>query len=76
MRPASASDTRARSVIATSKQYLLHHGFPGRLSTAGHVAFPFTPPELDAGTAFRFSIYHIMEVEALASLFPVHVEDV
>ena len=35
-----------------------------------------SPPELDAGTAFRFSIYHIMEVEALASLFPVHVEDV
>lgn len=66
----------ARSVVATSKQFLLHHGFPGRLSTAGNVAFPFTPPELDAGTAFRFSIYHIMEVEALASLFPVHVEDV
>ena len=66
----------ARNVATTSKQYLLHHGFPGRLSTAGNVAFPFTPPELDAGTAYRFSIYHIMEVEDLAALFPVHVESV
>jgi hypothetical protein len=66
----------AKNVASTSKQYLLHHGFPGRKATAGNVAFPFTPPELDAGTAYRFSIYHIMEVRNLSTLFPVHEEDV
>jgi hypothetical protein len=35
---------RAGAEARTTKQYLLHHGFPGRLSTAGNVAFPFTPP--------------------------------
>jgi hypothetical protein len=30
---------------------------------------------LSAGTAYRFSIYHIMQVEALAPLFPVELED-
>ncbi|HEY1431100.1 MAG TPA: acyclic terpene utilization AtuA family protein [Stellaceae bacterium] len=69
------SAERAGAVVRTTKQYLLHHGFPGRLSTAGNVAFPFTPPELSGGTAYRFNVYHIMEVDALAPLFPVEIED-
>jgi hypothetical protein len=69
------SSERAAAVVRTTKQYLLHHGFPGRLSTGGNIAFPFTPPELSAATAYRFNIYHIMRVEALAPLFPVELED-
>jgi hypothetical protein len=66
----------AKSVVAVTKQYLLHHGFDGRISTGGNIAFPFTPAELDAGTAYRFSIYHIMTVLDLEPLFPVHIEQV
>jgi hypothetical protein len=69
------SAERAGAVVRTTKQYLLHHGFPGRLSTAGNVAFPFTPPELPGGTAYRFNVYHIMEVETLPPLFPLEIED-
>jgi len=65
----------AKSVATVFKQYLLHHGFPGRISTAGNLAFPFTPPEVAAGTAYRFSAYHVMEVDDLASLFPVTLDD-
>ena len=65
----------AMAVIKVFKQYLLHHGFPGRLSTGGNLAFPFTPPEVAAGTAYRFNAYHIMAVDALEPLFPVEVED-
>ena len=39
------------------------------------MAFPVTPPELMAGTAYRFNVYHVMQVDALAPLFPVSVED-
>lgn len=70
----AASPARAAEVIRTAKQYLLHYGFAGRLSTAGNLAFPFTPPELDAGAAYRFSIYHLMDAEDQADLFPVTVE--
>lgn len=66
----------ALTVAKTTKQYLLHHGFAGRLSTAGNLAFPFTPPEVVAGRAYRFSAYHVMEVDDLAALFPVEVEEV
>jgi hypothetical protein len=71
----AATADEAMAVIKVFKQYLLHHGFPGRLSTGGNLAFPFTPPEVAAGTAYRFNAYHIMAVDALEPLFPVEVED-
>jgi hypothetical protein len=67
-------EDEARAVAATCKQYLLHAPFPGRISTAGNLGFPFTPPELTAGDAYRFSLYHIMDVDDLAPLFPVATE--
>lgn len=70
---ATAAD--AKSVATVFKQYLLHNGFPGRISTGGNLAFPFTPPEVMAGAAYRFSAYHVVEVDVLAPLFPVTVED-
>ena len=67
---------RALAVVKSTKQYLLHHGFPGRLSTSGNIAFPFTPPELSAGPAYRFNVYHLMQVDDLAPYFPVELETV
>ena len=65
----------AATAVRAFKQYLLHHGFAGRLSTAGNIAFPFTPAELDAGTAYRYNVYHIMKTDDLSELFPVRVEE-
>ena len=66
----------AHAVVASAKQYLLHAAFEDRISTAGNLAFPFTPPELAAGDAYRFSVYHVMEIDDLAPLFPVTVHDI
>lgn len=65
---------RAAEVVRTTKQYLLHHGYPGRQSTAGNLAFPFTPPEVSIGPAYRFNIYHLMRARDLDALFPLEVE--
>ncbi len=67
---------RAAEVVRTMKQYLLHNGYPGRLSTGGNVAFPFTPPEVSLGTAYRFNVYHLMRAHDLQALFPLQVETV
>jgi hypothetical protein len=67
---------RASEVVRTCKQFLLHFGYPGRLSTAGNVAFPFTPPEVSLGPAYRFSVYHLLQVDNADALFPVQVEQV
>jgi hypothetical protein len=61
----------AKAVVGVAKQNLLHFGFEGRLSTGGNIAFPFTPPELPAGSAYRYSIYHVAECDDLAAAFPV-----
>jgi len=71
-------DTPALAMAATKtfKQFLLHQGFPGRLSTGGNIAFPFTPPELASGPAYRYALYHVMPADDEAALFPVSFEDV
>lgn len=75
----AATRDEAKSVIAVMRQHLLHQGFPGRLATGGNLAFPLTPPEMNAGTAYRFNIYHIMTLDnadELAPLFPVRQEQI
>ena len=65
---------RASEVVRTMKQYLLHYGYEGRLSTGGNLAFAFTPPEISVGTAYRFNVYHIMRSDRLDELFPITIE--
>jgi hypothetical protein len=65
---------RAAEVVRTLKQYLLHHGYTGRLSTAGNLAFPFTPPEVSLGPAYRFNVYHLLHTPDPDALFPLEVE--
>ncbi|MSP01951.1 MAG: acyclic terpene utilization AtuA family protein [Acetobacteraceae bacterium] len=67
---------RAAEVVRTCKQYLLHFGYPGRLSTAGNLAFPFTPPEVSLGPAYRFNVYHLLKVDDPDALFPMVIEEV
>ena len=61
----------SRTAAGVFKQNLLHHGYPGRVSTAGNLAFAFTPSEIDAGTAYRFVLYHVMREAALGEIFQV-----
>ena len=65
---------RTAEVARTTKQYLLHHGYESRLSTGGNLAFPFTPPEVAVGPAYRFNIYHLMRAHDLDGLFPLEIE--
>ena len=61
----------ARTVAGVFKQNLLHYGYPGRLSTAGNLAFAFTPSELDAHAAYRFVLYHVMHDAPLTEIFRI-----
>ena len=61
----------ARTAAAVFKQNLLHFGYPGRVSTAGNLAFAFTPSELDAHDAYRFALYHVMQDAPLEAIFRV-----
>lgn len=58
---------------------LLHMPYSGQLATTGNFASPLSPHEQDAGEVFRFSLYHLIDLQPgqETSLFPItqHVLD-
>ncbi|WP_174734582.1 acyclic terpene utilization AtuA family protein [Mesobacillus harenae] len=57
------SQELASSLCATLRSTYLHYGYEGRKSTAGNLAFPFAPSDVEFGPVYEFSIYHLMEVD-------------
>ncbi len=53
----------AETVCSLVRSTLLHYGYQGRIATAGNLAFPFSPSDMQVGEAYEFSIYHLMELD-------------
>jgi hypothetical protein len=53
----------ANSLCATVRSTFLHFGYEKRKSTAGNLAFPFAPSDIEFGAVYEFSIYHLLAVE-------------
>jgi hypothetical protein len=53
----------ASSICGLARSTILHISFPGRLATAGNIAFPFSPAEIPAGAVYDFNIYHLLEID-------------
>ncbi len=62
----------ADTICSMTRSTFLHYGYDGRISTAGNLAFPFSPSDIRAGEVYTFSLYHIMEVND-QELFKVEV---
>lgn len=60
-------------VCSQARSTMLHHGYAGRISTAGNLAFPYSPSDLKAGEVFTFSLYHLAEVEDPCAFFPMEL---
>ena len=52
----------ANTICATVRSTFLHYGYDKRKSTAGNLAFPFAPSDIEFGAVYEFSIYHLMEI--------------
>lgn len=66
------ADTACSAVRST----LLHYGYPNRISTAGNLAFLYSPSDISCGAVYEFSLYHLMEVEDPTAPFPMEVVEV
>ena len=62
----------ADTLLSVTRSTLLHYGYPGRISTAGNLAFPFSPSDVSLGDAYEFSVYHLMEIDR-PDMFPLEV---
>jgi hypothetical protein len=61
----------ANTICSFARSTMLHYGYPGRISTAGNLAFPYSPSDFKAGEVFEFSLYHLLEVADSRALFPI-----
>ena len=50
----------SKALCMVSRQQLLHHPYPGRKTTAGNVAFPFSPSDIYVGDVFEYNVWHLM----------------
>lgn len=66
----------ASYVLSLARSSFLHCPFPGRKTTAGNLAFPFSPSDVPAGEVFDFSVYHLMQTDDQNALFPIHMENI
>lgn len=65
----------ADTLCSLARSTLMHHGYEGRLSTGGNLAFPFSPSDIHAGAVYSFSVYHLLQADP-QDLFPVTVTEV
>lgn len=60
----------ADTVCSFARSTLLHIGYPGRQSTAGNLAFPYSPSDSSHGLVYEFSVYHLLTVDDPLTPFP------
>lgn len=56
------SQEMANAICSNVRSTYLHYGYKNRKSSAGNLAFPFAPSDVEFGPVYKFSIYHLMEI--------------
>ena len=68
------SQEMASAVLGMARTNMLHTDFPGRLCREGNMAFPFSPSDVEIGPVYRFSVYHVAELDDPVEPFPIQYE--
>jgi Acyclic terpene utilisation family protein AtuA len=68
------SQEMASAVLGMARTNMLHTDFPGRLCREGNMAFPFSPSDIEVGPMYRFSVYHVAELDDPLEPFPIQYE--
>lgn len=66
----------ANTICSFARSTMLHYGYDGRVSTAGNLAFPYSPSDFKAGAVYAFNVYHIMTIDDPKALFPITYEQI
>ncbi len=53
----------ADTVASLARSSTLHCDYPGRIATAGNLAFISSPAEFPAGEVYEFNVYHLIRVD-------------
>ena len=66
----------ASAVCSVARSTLLHYGYPGRIATAGNLAFPFSPSDIKVGPVYEFNVYALLRGGDPLKLFPRKYEEI
>ncbi|MBQ2743596.1 MAG: acyclic terpene utilization AtuA family protein, partial [Oscillospiraceae bacterium] len=66
----------ADEVCALVRSRMLHCDYDGRKSTAGNLAFPFSPSDIHVGEVYEFSVFHLAEVDSLLETAKMTMEEI
>jgi hypothetical protein len=70
------SQELANTITSFVRSTMLHYGYPGRIATAGNLAFPYSPSDFKAGPVYEFSVHHLLKVKDPGGLFPIRWENI
>ncbi len=65
---------QSNTICSFARSTMLHFGYEGRKSTAGNLAFPFSPSDFSGGDVYVFSLYHLMAVSDPCEFFPMEIK--
>ncbi len=66
----------ADTVCALIRSRMLHCDYVGRKSSAGNLAFPFSPSDIHVGAVYEFSVFHLTKVNSLMETAKILIEEV
>lgn len=64
------------TVCALARSRMLHCDYEGRKSSAGNLAFPFSPSDIHVGAVYEFSVFHLAKVDSLLETSKITIEEV
>jgi hypothetical protein len=67
----SQTQELASAICGSLRSTFMHYGYEGRKSTAGNLALPYAPSDVNFGPVYEFSVYHLMPVANGETLFPI-----
>jgi hypothetical protein len=64
----------ARSIGSVAWHTALHQPIPEYSGLVSHLAFPVSPPAIDAGPVYEFSVNHVMHVQKPSDAYTLTIE--
>lgn len=65
----------ANTICSFARSSMLHYGYPGRVATAGNLAFPYSPSDFKTGDVYEFSLHHLLEVDDPLEYFSIEIKE-
>lgn len=72
----ASSQELANIICASARSTLMHFPYKGRKATAGNIALLYSPSDIEFGPVYKFTVYHLMDIDDPCEVFPTEFVDI